>query len=356
MVIKGDNMENNFNFKANVLDLDSYDSSVLQYYTVDFEKMMEQVSLMQPIKNSLEDINLYEAPKASMAKAIYENILFFAEIFDNISEMLSFQPYIDLARSENGNYLKDQISYLKQCQKECGEYITKYAAYINKYADSYRDIFLQNYEAENNRFMAEQFNSAHGYNLTASTSLHQLIDWSKERAKTGYKLIKQFRQFDLGSNPRIAELHKGTFDSVFGHCRYDKGFAPYEQSISISPYIKLMGQDTKCIKGKLSYECGLTIKDNYSVIGFPQDIDTLLLYNPNNEKEIQTIKNAASEKNIIFSIFGSVDDKDYDIKHKIFDDLSGAIRSETGIEPKEAKPDKDDRCYIRTFYSQKNPK
>lgn len=352
-------MENNFNFKANVLDLDSYDSSVLQYYTVDFEKMMELVSLMQPIKNYLDDIKLDDAPKASMAKAIYDNIVFFTEIFDNISELLSFQPYVDLAKSEGGKYLKDQISYLKQCQKECGEYITKYAAYINKYTNSYRDIFLQNYEAENNRFMAEQFNSAHGYNLTASTSLHQLIDWSKERAKTGYKLIKQFRQFDLGSNPRIAEIHKGTFDSVFGSYRYDDAFAPYAQSLSISPYIKLVGKDDKCIKGKLSYECGLTIKDNYSIIAFPQDIDTLLLYNPNNEKEIQTIKNAAGEKNIIFSIFGSVNDKDYDIKHKIFDDLSGAIRSETGIEPKEAKPDKNGRSYVRTFFcqsNQKNPK
>ena len=169
-------MEKKFNFKANVLDLDSYDSSVLQYYTADFEKMMELVSLMQPIKNYLDDIKLDDAPKASMAKAIYENLIFLTEIFDDISELLSFQPYVDLAKSEGGKYLKDQISYLKQCQKECGEYITKYAAYINKYTNSYHDVFSQNYSLENDRFWAEQYNSAHGYNLTASTSLHQLIE------------------------------------------------------------------------------------------------------------------------------------------------------------------------------------
>ena len=352
-------MENNFNFKANLLDLDAYDSSVLQYYTSDFEKMMELVSSMQPIKNYLEDIKLDDAPKASVAKAIYENLIFLTEIFDNISELLSFQPYVDLAKSEGEKYLKDQISYLKQCQKECGEYITKYAAYINKYTNSYHDVFSQNYSLENDRLWTEQYNSAHGFKLTDSPSYHQLIEWSANRAETGYKLIKQFRQFDLGSNPRIAEIHKGTFDSVFGFYRYDEVFEPYKESLSISPYIKLIGKDAKCIKGKLSYECGLTIKDNYSIIAFPQDIDTLLLYNPNNEKEIQTIKNAAGEKNIIFSIFGSVNDKDYDFKHKIFEDVSGAIRSETGIEPKEAKPDKNGRSYIRTFFcqsNQKNPK
>ena len=65
-------------------------------------------------------------------------------------------------------------------------------------------------------------------------------------------------------------MHKGLWDSVFK--LYRDSLGEYSNSPIISPYYNFLSGKDNCIKGKLAYECGLTVKDDYKVTDFPEDV------------------------------------------------------------------------------------
>ena len=104
------------------------------------------------------------------------------------------------------------------------------------------------------------------------------------------------------------------------------------------------------IKGSLAYECGTEIKDDYKTFYVPSDINTIVLHNPYNQKELDTLLVVSDEMNVILSFFGNPNDCDVEDKMRICRESLNKL---------ESNPDNDIIClskvkkkqYIKTIVS-----
>ena len=347
-------MLNNFNFADKSIKPEDLAANAFGYYCDDFAKLTDILTLKNNISEYYySSIKVNEAPKNGSTKIISDNVNTLIEIFNIISGLLSCQQYIDLVNSDEQSYIKTQIRFLKDNEKECGALINLHLDYIKAYNHFFGDYSLPTHSVEYEKNLTNQFKSAKGYKDDREASYHELIVWSSERAEIGYKIVNQLKIFGRATDIKPAEMHKGLWDSVFK--LYRDSLGEYKNSPIISPYYNFLLSKDNCIKGKLTYECGLTIKDDYKVTDFPEDVNTLLLYNPYNENEVQTLVNSANDLNIAFSIFGKKKDADYEEKQKIYNDLYFALTAATGEKPLE-QLDQSGTSFVKTMFSKKNPK
>ena len=173
-----------------------------------------------------------------------------------------------------------------------------------------------------------------------------MIAWQNVTKQAGTKLINQLKIYEKAYSIKPAEINKGLYDSLF----YSNLSAENWQIIS--PYSSTFG-NKKYIKGELIYDFGLQIKEENKVRKIPNNIDTMVLYNPYNEKDIKDIINASYDVNVVFSVFGSLKENNYNEKQKQYYEVLNNLREGDNLLQQDIDNGIDGKHYIKTIFSRK---
>ena len=195
--------------------------------------------------------------------------------------------------------------------------------------------------------LKQQFRENAGYNTDKDYSIiKDLIAWQNTTKQIGARLIDQLKVYEKAYSIKPAEINKGLYDSLF----YSNSYAQNWQIIS--PYGSTFG-NKKCVKGELVYDFGLQIKEDNKIRKIPNNIDTMVLYNPYNEKDIKDIINASYDVNVVFSVFGSLKENNYNEKQKQYYEVLNNLREGDNLLQQDIDNGIDGKHYIKTIFSEK---
>ena len=333
----------------------AFTENALQYFNEDYTTLFEVLNFQTEIENYCDSFLNDGAPTIQKVNIILGNVNVLKDIYRLLSVFLTCPPYYALVNDGRNDHLKTWIDYLKNEKKKCGKLINTFYKYIakNKYYFPDMPDYRLGDETYYKSNLSEQYKAAKGLTDDDIVDDRTINKWARDRinAGMGKRVINHIRLF---GDIKPAELHKGLSDSVFKLC-HDELPSRFKNSPIITPYYNYISSIDNVIKGKVSYEHGLIVDNHYDVKDFPQDVDTLVLYNPFDEEEMQTVLKAANDYNVVFSIFGDEADIDYANKQQTYNNMYHALESKLGCEPKE-EHEYSGSSYVKSLFSQKNPK
>lgn len=288
-----------------------YKLEIIKKFQNDFKNISE---LEQQFQDSLNYYNLSLSKKKNLnvspdeKKEIIKHFDFLKQYNQIISNFLGNQKY-DILVKENGREYQDIINYVKNIQIKNGLLIEKYQRIINARPSLFMNYFngkiekYGTYDSDINR----QFRAAVGYDQNDNYSLSEFYKWVTMRKIVGNKLVTKLEEIEYDNDLHFIEINKGLYDSLFiGHNNW--------KLVTPNSYTFDFLDKDNIIKGKLVYECGIQIKDNYKTLNVPTDTDTIVLHNPYDEKEIEVLKYASDDYNVVLSFYGLKNDLDYEQK------------------------------------------
>ena len=279
-------------------------------------------------------------------KEIIKHFDFLKQYNQIISNFLGNQNYDTLVK-ENENEYMDIINYVKKIQIENGLLIEKYQRIINARPSLFMNYFNGKIEKYGtyDRDICCQFRESIGYNKNDNYSISEFYKWVTMRKIVGNSLITKLQEIELKNNLHFIEINKGLYDSLFIGNKNWKLVTPNSYTFDS------LDKDN-IIRGKLVYECGIQIKDNYKTLNVPNNIDTIVLHNPYSEDEIETLLSASTDYNIVLSFYGLKNDLDYSDKLELYTKYLAMLR-----ENKSSYVEEDSKVsnkqYIHTMISYK---
>lgn len=239
---------------------------------------------------------------------------FLRQYSDQISNFLGNSNYANLVKEniDNNDYT-NIINKIKNIQIENGLLIEKYYRVISALPSLFTNYFNGKVEKHGtyDKDINTQFKNAFGYNEEDNYSISDFYRWVINQKIIGEDLINQLNGIEREYNLKFAEINKGLFDSLFiGHKSW--------KLITPNSYTFDNLDESNIIRGKIVYECGTSIKDGYKTYNFLDNIDTIVLHNPYNLDEIETLINISDDYNTILSFFGSKSDKDFQEKIMLY--------------------------------------
>ncbi|MBR3524187.1 MAG: hypothetical protein IKN87_05885 [Bacilli bacterium] len=311
---------------------------------------------------SLFDEKLHEAEKYyeeklrtkkvfRLTKDEKQNVIVYYDLLvdynQKVEKFLGNQKYADLVKETNDDSLINAINVIKSNLIKNGLMIEKYLRVIKSQPSLFMHYFDGKIQKRGtyDRDITNQYRKSMGYTALENYSISEFYHWVTSQKIIGEDFIQQLSDIEKNYNLKFGELNKGLYDSLFiGHKNW--------KLITPNSYTFDALDQSNVIKGSLVYECGTAIKDNYKTMNVPSTIDTIVLHNPYNKKECDTLSLVSDEMNVILSFFGYVTDKDYAEKLELYNKYLAAFANNKNGDVIQLSQEKN-KQYVKTVVSLK---
>ena len=276
---------------------------------------------------------------------VYYDIL--VDYNQKVEKFLGNQKYADLVKETNDDSLINAINVIKSNLIKNGLMIEKYLRVIKSQPALFMHYFDGKIQKRGtyDRDINNQYRKSMGYTALENYSISEFYHWVTSQKIIGEDFIQQLSDIEKNYNLKFGELNKGLYDSLFiGHKNW--------KLITPNSYTFDALDQSNVIKGSLVYECGTAIKDNYKTMNVPSTIDTIVLHNPYNKKECDTLSLVSDEMNVILSFFGYVTDKDYAEKLELYNKYLAEFANNKNGDVIQLSQEKN-KQYVKTVVSLK---
>lgn len=292
-----------------------YKLDIVKKFKNDFENIISQerkyFEALDYFKNTIskkKSLNVTVEEK----KDIIKYFDFLRQYNQEISSFLGNQKYDNLVK-ENYSEFISIINHVKKIQINNGLLIESYQRIINARPTLFMNYFNGKIEKYGtyDRDINNQFRKSTGYSIDDKYSISEFYRWVTTHRIVGNSLINELEDLENQYNLTFVEVNKGLYDSLFiGNNKW--------KLITPNSYTFDDLDKKNIINGKLVYECGIQIKDNYKTLNIPSNLDTFVLHNPYSLEEIDVLTKSAGDYNIVLSFYGLKNDLDYREKIEYF--------------------------------------
>lgn len=280
-----------------------------------------------------------------------QNVIVYYDILidynQKVEKFLGNQKYADLVKETSDENLINIINLVKNNLVKNGLMIEKYSRVIK----SQPSLFMHYFDGKSqkrgtyDRDINAQYRKSMGYTALENYSLSEFYHWVTSQRIIGEDFVQQLNDIEKKYNLKFGELNKGLYDSLFiGHKNW--------KLITPNSYTFDALDQSNVIKGTLVYECGTAIKDGYKTMNVPSTIDTVVLHNPYNKKECETLSLVADDMNVILSFFGYTTDKDYPEKIELYNKYLAEFANNKNVDVLQLSQEKN-KQYVKTVVSLK---